>query len=457
MAEFRNSNGVNLQICICKMFLRSSCKLFFCLQKFSVEDADTLEEEPPHLSLSYNIENYYHSSDEDIEEISSSDDDDEPATPETLSQVQWTWCDGRHFTPKPLPPFDNSLSGFKFGNITPSTELDYFFRMFSTDVLDLCVTQSNGHYHRQPHTSARAQNFKPITHSDFLKVIAAKIIMGIDYKPEIKHYWSKEEILGGSIIPTFISYNRFCEITQFLHFDEPQPDNSDRIAKIRNLWEMIFNNFKGLIVPFENLCLDESLILFKGRLYWRQYNPKKAAKFGIKTFSLVDSKTGFILDSRIFSGKSDQRESNMGNFGHGGSMVLDFLRPHFFKSHTVFVDNFFSSPNLAFQLLQKGTKICGTVRKNRKNMPPLAKKLTKGEINIFSSHGILVESVHDKRIVNIISTYTPHRMVSVTSKNTKAIKTKTQTIKDYNTQARGVDVADMMLQPYSILRKTYKW
>ena len=72
--------------------------------------------------------------------------------------------------------------------------------MFSTDVLDLCVTQTDGHYRRPPHPSARAQNFKSITHSDFFKVIAAKIIMGIDYKPEIKHYWSKDKILGGSII-----------------------------------------------------------------------------------------------------------------------------------------------------------------------------------------------------------------------------------------------------------------
>ena len=118
---------------------------------------------------------------------------------------------------------------------------------------------------------------------------------------------------------------------------------------------------QGLIVPFENLCLDESLILFKGRLYWRHYNPKKAAKFGFKTFSLVDSRTGFILDSRIFSGKSDQREVNMGAFGHGGSMVLDFLRPHFFRSHTVFVDNFFSSPNLELKFVGrfvKTAKIC---------------------------------------------------------------------------------------------------
>ena len=69
-------------------------------------------------------------------------------------------------------------------------------------------------------------------------------------------------------------------------------------------------------------------------------------------------------------------------FGQGGSF-LDFLQPHFFKSHTVFLDNFFTSPNLAFELLSKGTKLCGTVRKTRKDMPLLDKKNCKRDFDNF--------------------------------------------------------------------------
>jgi len=38
--------------------------------------------------------------------------------------------------------------------------------------------------------------------------------------------------LGGSIIPTFISSERFFEICQFLHFNEPNPESNDRIEKL---------------------------------------------------------------------------------------------------------------------------------------------------------------------------------------------------------------------------------
>ena len=76
--------------------------------------------------------------------------------------------------------------------------------------------------------------------------------------------------------------------------------------------------------------LDESLILLKGRLFWRQYNPKKAFKFEVKTFSLVDSKTGFLIDSKIYSGKESFAEQPLNMFGQGGSLVLDFLKPYFF-------------------------------------------------------------------------------------------------------------------------------
>jgi len=374
-----------------------------------------------------------------------------------VSQVDWDWTKDSPFTPRPLPTFDDSNSGFNFGDSEPLSELDFFNIMFTPSALALCVEQSNAHFHRQPGTTRRAQNFKDISQSDLIKVIAAKIIMGLNHKPEMTHYWSENKILGGSIIPTFISSERFFEICQFLHFNEPNPESNDRIEKIRNVWELIFSNFKSIFTPFENVGLDESLILFKGRLFWRQYNPKKASKFGVKTFSLVDSKTGFLIDSKIYSGKESSAEQPLNMFGQGGSLVLDFLQPHFFKSHTVFLDNFFTSPNLAFELLLKGTKLCGTVRKTRKNMPPLDKKLAKGSISTFNSNGVLIEQIYDRRVVNIISTYTRHELVTVKSKNTGAIKLKTKSVADYNIHARGVDGADQMMQPYTILRKTYKW
>ena len=55
--------------------------------------------------------------------------------------------------------------------------------------------------------------FKLITCSDFIKVRAAEIIIGIDYKPEMKHFWSKDKIFGG-IYYSYIQFYKsfFCYV-----------------------------------------------------------------------------------------------------------------------------------------------------------------------------------------------------------------------------------------------------
>ena len=74
-----------------------------------------------------------------------------------------------------------------------------------------------------------------------------------------------------------------------------------------------------LKVPFEKaappcpsdvpapLSIDESLMLWKGRLGWRQYIPSKRARYGIKSYEICDSQSGyiwiflFILEKRLLS------------------------------------------------------------------------------------------------------------------------------------------------------------
>jgi hypothetical protein len=52
--------------------------------------------------------------------------------------------------------------------------------------------------------------------------------------------------------------------------------------------------FQSAYLPSENISADESLTLWKGHLGIRQYIPLKAAKFGIKTFELCESSTGYL-------------------------------------------------------------------------------------------------------------------------------------------------------------------
>ncbi|ROL45244.1 Zinc finger BED domain-containing protein 1 [Anabarilius grahami] len=76
--------------------------------------------------------------------------------------------------------------------------------------------------------------------------------------------------------------------------------------------------FGQMFVPHRDLCIDESLLLWKGRLGFRQYIPSKRKRFGIKLFMLCDVLTGYIINVKVYTGSSTDITHTPG---------LDNLRP----------------------------------------------------------------------------------------------------------------------------------
>lgn len=86
-----------------------------------------------------------------------------------------------------------------------------------------------------------------------------------------------------------------------------QPDEQvDKRYKISPLVDHIRSAFKNNFSPFKNVCLDESLILFKGRLLWKQYIPKKRSRFGIKLLVICDVETDYVLDCIVYAGSGTE-------------------------------------------------------------------------------------------------------------------------------------------------------
>jgi hypothetical protein len=75
---------------------------------------------------------------------------------------------------------------------------------------------------------------------------------------------------------------------------------------------------------------------------------------------------------------------------------MTMLAPHLSKGHTLYVDNWYSSPTLFQHLLSTSTGACGTVRSNRKGMPALGCRKMNGQQ--------LAVKLHDKRDIHVLST-----------------------------------------------------
>ena len=143
--------------------------------------------------------------------------------------------------------------------------------------------------------------------------------------------------------------------------------------------------FQTLYLPNQNIAIDESLALWKGHLPIKQYLPLKASKFGIKNFELCTSRTGYARCFLVYTRKNTVLQSSLitPDTLKIAAVVLEVSEPLFGRGHTLWIDNFFSSPELARKLkIEHSTDCVGTLKLNRNNVPKEVKdkKLEKGEI-----------------------------------------------------------------------------
>ena len=159
-------------------------------------------------------------------------------------------------------------------------------------------------------------------------------------------------------------------MTSFFHFvnkeDELPKDypNYDRLFKLRPFVQEIRRQLQQNYVPDCEVSIDETMVKFKGRKFFRQFLPSKPIRYGFKVFTLAESKTGYVWDFEVYTGKAAEAEQK-----HTQKVVLRFMVPLEGKGYRVFTDNFYSSPELFLTLEDKKILACGTVRNTRKGLP----------------------------------------------------------------------------------------
>ncbi len=96
------------------------------------------------------------------------------------------------------------------------------------------------------------------------------------------------------------------------------------------------------------MTVDERLVAFRGRCNFKQYMPKKPAKYGIKMWTVCDAKNSYAWNMQVYTGKLS---SGVPEKNQGKRVVLEVTEG--LQGHTVICDNFFTSYNLGTELLKK--------------------------------------------------------------------------------------------------------
>lgn len=374
------------------------------------------------------------------------------------------WRHSDNFVPNAFD-FDSSQSGLTVDppDINEGKEIDFFHHLLDYDLIAHIATETNKYCAEYLNQTERLPEFSKVKRwvdtnpNELYCFFGLFLLMPHCKKNALKLYWTTDPLLVTPIFPKMFSQDRFLILLRMLHFDDNVlAQGGDKLYKLRTVIETTRRKFLSSYSPDQNIAIDESLMLWKGRLGFRQYIPKKRKRFGIKFFVMCDSKSGFVLDFIVYTGKGTQYETDDNDqSGVTSKVVKTLLRPFLNNNHVLYVDNWYSSPELFGWLKEKSTGACGTVKGNRKTMPCLPKKMKKGEVEVRSKADMIVIKWCDKRPVTMLTTVHNHEMVEVAKPRSTVQKPKA--VVDYNKQMGPVDRSDMMISFNDSTRKMTKW
>ena len=330
--------------------------------------------------------------------------------------------------------------------------LNFFFLMFPLVLIETFVAGTNLYAAQCIAVSPNSSWYNTCV-EEMRAFLCMQIMFGIRGRPRLWMYWSEDKRFHNAIISSIMTINRFKNISRYFHCRDTAnaptrgQQGFDPLFKVRNIINTTEATFCAHFQAQRELSVDEAMVGFKGRLSFKQHMPTKPTKWGIKVWTVSDTRLGYCLGYDVYTGKGSRVDPRR---PLGFEVVDELCRPHFMKGHHVYVDRFFNSVDLATHLLLHNTYLCGTILQNRKGLPPFVKlKLkTRVELRQMQRGNLVATSYRDKRTITLIST---NQVIG------PAFDGHPHPLIDYNRFMGGVDKLDQQQSYYPVGRAGKKW
>jgi len=146
--------------------------------------------------------------------------------------------------------------------------------------------------------------------------------MGLVQLPEFGLYWSSSPLFSTNF-GNFMSRNRFLILSTMIHYSNNETnDQTNRLYKLGTIVEDIMVNSNNCMSPHDTLCIDESMIPFTGRLFFKQYLKNKRHKYGIKLFKLYMT-PNYTINLKVYAGKEVTPETSVSS-----KVVMELIDPY---------------------------------------------------------------------------------------------------------------------------------
>ena len=290
--------------------------------------------------------------------------------------------------------------------------------------------------------------------------------MGLVRKLMISKYWRRNSSCSTPFFGIHLTRPQFERILVNLHVNDNTQANTDPLYKIRPVVNMVDWNFLHVYTP-KKKSVDEAACPFKGRLGFKMYNPRKPAQFHIRLYQACEAKSGYCMGLEIFTGNKNSKCIKMSKpIGPGCNTTTKLVLGLLEKSklldlgYHIYMDNYYTSPELLQELYLRSTYAAGTCHSNRKGLPRAVvdAKLKPGETCFRRADELLAIKWCDKRAVLILSTI--HEAVEIlTGKKDRFDQPiiKPKAVHEYTKNMRGCNLTDQLINSYCMLRRMCKW
>ncbi|KAJ8969914.1 hypothetical protein NQ314_001531 [Rhamnusium bicolor] len=275
---------------------------------------------------------------------------------------------GKDETPwyKQKPPAIRKLPGVKNAAKQAKTIMNCWKLFISDEMIKYIVKYTNQRLDLMTSSFHRPRD---CPQTDYEEILA---FIGLLYLAAVKkgqHLNTEELWKSDGTAPDFfaatMSKKRFHQLVQSIRFEDAtkrlETSAIGNLAPVRETFQSFVTNVKVLILP-DSVTNDEMLESFRDRCRFRQYIANKPAKYGIKIYALVDSRTFFTSNLEIYADKQPEELFQVKN--DAASVVMRLIEPISKTGRNVTTDNYFTSVTYYlitafwYHIYQSRTKTC---------------------------------------------------------------------------------------------------
>ena len=305
------------------------------------------------------------------------------------------------------------------------------------------------------------QRWEPVNKTELYAWIGLHIRAGINHdglRPIHELFSAKE---GPAVYGASMSRRRFNEIKENIRFDDietrqERKESSDQgsLSPIHDIFTKFVESCNAMYKPYKNVTIDESIVGFKGRCSFKIYMPSKPVRFGLKVWTMCDSKNSILCNAQVYTGKKFKGSE----IGQGKRVVLDLSTNIAGTGRNITADNLFTSISLCEELWNRNLTFLGTMRKNKGEIPPSFQGSKRREVQStnfgFSKDlKMMMASYVPKKGKSVVMLSSAHYCPSIDEQP----PFKPKMILDYNKSKGGVDTFDQCIKNYSCKRTTNRW